>query len=491
MYIKNSPKSSLGRLFLNSRLLTDYNPAFNEISSDYCTGRNIQLWLYVQPLAFNVVVFPGNSLNQLRFFKGYDSKLSPKELIKLIKKHPLLYTLDSKGQKVPTKPILNEGLTIHLNLSGQRSQGVVALRARPNPTPIDLTKKHVYDIEDYFEPIIKKDKISITRGEYYLLSTKEVLSVPKHISIELHDYSNIGFLGPLHFAGFIDNGFEGDLVFEIRSDELSKKLELHHNMPISKLDVYRTRVPDKVYNQKDNNYKYQIGPKPAKYFVPTDYKHLAKKYKPLEQEVLVVDKNIINEKLNDSEFVKLTQKLEANLHKEFKSGVFLTRNNCESDDLVVQVVAYLIIQNSQGQFFTYKKKCQMDQYCEKRLFSKYSIGLGAHITKKDFSKETFQKTFAQALNRALKSKHIKLKNIDIENSLPTAKGIVFSDKKSVDKFHLGIVFAIQEEELKIGDKSIAQEWGFKDAEEILELEDKEELDSWSRIVIDNAEGLAG
>src|SRR3989344_5229805 len=47
--IRSSPKSSLGRVFLNTRMLTDYNPCFDEVSWQNTNGAEIDLWLLIQP----------------------------------------------------------------------------------------------------------------------------------------------------------------------------------------------------------------------------------------------------------------------------------------------------------------------------------------------------------------------------------------------------------------------------------------------------------
>ena len=42
-----------------------------------------------------------------------------------------------------------------------------------------------------------------------------------------------------------------------------------------------------------NNYKFQIGTKPAKYFKSPDYKYLARKYKLLDREILAVERGVV------------------------------------------------------------------------------------------------------------------------------------------------------------------------------------------------------
>ena len=267
-YIKSSTKSSFGRLFLNCRMLADYTPCFDEVNAHYTKDKELGLWLMVQPLAFNMIVYPGIAFNQLRFFRGFNAQLNAIQILDEFTKNPLFYERKENGDLLQIRdPVVTDGLQIHLDVSGKFSNGIGALRARHNPNPIDLSKKDHYDPEDFFQPIMVKDnKISVERGEYYLFASKEVLKIPIHLNAELKTYSHVGIAGPLHFAGFIDNGFEGDLVFEVRSDEVSR-MKLVDNMPISKVDVFRTREPDKVYGSAiGSHYHKQVGHKPAKYF---------------------------------------------------------------------------------------------------------------------------------------------------------------------------------------------------------------------------------
>ncbi len=264
MHLVSSPKSSIGRLFLNTRMLTDYNMSFNEIKNG-STEVTIELWLLVQPQIFNVIVHPGNTLNQIRFFEGLDAKLSNSELLKRYKEQPILYESNPKGELVPIlHPIITNGLQIHLDLLGSPEFKYGGFRAKHNPMPIDLNARNAYDVLDYFIPIPKQKNIIIRNDEYYLFGTKETLRIPKDLNCELQSYSDLGFSGPLDFAGFIDNNFTGTLVLEARSDEMSP-VYLTDGMPLSNLEFFRTKTPTKLYGD-DSNYQRQKGPRIAKYF---------------------------------------------------------------------------------------------------------------------------------------------------------------------------------------------------------------------------------
>jgi dCTP deaminase len=473
-HIKSSPKSSLGRLFLNTRLLGDYNPSFDELNSVYCVDKKINMWLYVQPLAFNVVIYPGLSLNQIRIFNGYNARLSPVEIIETVEENPILFTLNADDEEVVSEQLVTDGLVIHLNLAGRTTQGVVGMRARHNPMPIDLTKKSFYEIESYFEPVEKQERIFIKRGEYYLLSSKEILKVPESLSIELRDYSKVGFLGPLHFAGFIDNGFEGDLVYEIRSDELSKELELTHNMPISKLDFFKTAPPDKIYGKANNNYQYQVGTKPAKYFKNIDYKYLARKYKLLDRDVLTADRNILmNYRGEPTGFEKMSSEEFNQLTDEFKDAYFQSRYTCETDPLAVQVVPYVLIKNREGKLLKYQKPSDPNTYAEERLFDKHSVGIGCHIIKSDLDDFAYN-----SLKRELNEKGVR---VDLDGSKLKFLGTVVSDREPVDRSHFGLVYQLEVEEIQFNNDSPIKEWEMLEPEEI-EIEEHD-FESWSREIL--------
>ncbi len=263
--VKSSPKSSLGRLFLNTRMISDYSPVFDEILYYYTKNRKVKLYLLIQPLTFNIILYPNLSLTQLRFFVGKNYKYSDEELDLFFKKKAVLYDYKN-GILEEADHILSDGLILHLDLKGKKTD-VIALKAKSNPLPIDL-KKYDHKIEDYFIKIKRMDcSLTIHPGEHFLLASKEVLKIPENMAVELKTYSHVGLQGPLHFAGFIDNGFFGDLVLEVRSDEISS-LKLKDGMPISKLEFYKTPKTTILYGKDvDSNYQKQTGPKPSKYFV--------------------------------------------------------------------------------------------------------------------------------------------------------------------------------------------------------------------------------
>ncbi|KYK24587.1 hypothetical protein AYK26_03355 [Euryarchaeota archaeon SM23-78] len=433
-HVKSSPKSSFGRLFLNTRMLADYNPCFDEINSQYKTDAELSMWLLVQPLAFNAIIHPGLSLNQIRLFRGHAFPLSPSTLIKEFKKTPLLYLKKEKA-RVPTTPMITDTLQIHLDFRGEYTGGIIGLRARHNPEPINLAKKHEYEAEEFFEPLKSDKKITIKRGEYYLFCSKELLKIPSHLNVELKSHSHIGLTGPLHFAGFIDNGFEGDLVFEVRSDELSS-MELVDEMPISKLDFYRTAMPDKVYGSSiGSNYYDQIGPRPPKFFKPFDFNFAARNYRKLDRLVLVQNASILNRfRTSKSGFEFLESSKVPALYKVIENGFFQSRYDCEFDELILQPVPYVALFDNNNRVFSYVRAKDIKKYGDKRLFGKYSVGVGGHINKTDGPEY-----IKNCIEREVIREEVDIKGTFSE---PKLAGTLMAYDKPVDRVHFGLIFII-------------------------------------------------
>ena len=84
----------------------------------------------------------------------------------------------------------------------------------------------------------------------------------------------------LHDAGFFDNGFFADCVFEIQSNE-RVATAFYHCMPIGVMDFFRTTMtPDKIYGKTiGSNYQGQVGSKVAKYFTDFDFKRAREEYR--------------------------------------------------------------------------------------------------------------------------------------------------------------------------------------------------------------------
>lgn len=485
MKLRASPKSSCGRLFINSRLVADYSMEFDEVYT--AAPDPIQLWLLIQPFAFNCIVRSGISLNQIRFFQGINFMLSESEVSEAYNKNPFLF-LSEDGKLAPKEPVLFDGPRITLDASGEQTSGIAGLLARRNPNPIDISTEGEMDAEDYFSPIIAKDgTIRIEPKQHCLLSSKEVILMPHHLNAELRDHSHVGINGPLHFAGFIDNNFDGQVVFEIRSEEVTPVI-LKDGMQISTLNFYRCKdVPDKLYGEKSgSHYSKQLGIRLAKYFKKFDFRRAGKDYEKLDRSVLVGESSSLHRLRGMEEGLEIIPKEEGtkrnSIERAVEDGFFQSRYDCEDDDLILQPIPYVIIFGKDNTAFSYVRASDIKDYGDKRLFGKHSIGVGGHVKESDGSDNLLQ----NCIKREVFEEEIAF---DGDASKPILAGTIFSRDKPVDKVHFGLVYIIRTTgEVKPKESSFVS-GGLRAISEI-QADDINKYETWSRIIIPHLGELA-
>tara|TARA_Y100000310_G_scaffold109178_1_gene107609 strand:- start:5085 stop:6851 length:1767 start_codon:yes stop_codon:yes gene_type:complete len=475
-FAKVSPKSSLGRLFLRTRLLSDYHHCYDELQIDIAGHREVDMWLLVQPRAFNVLLSPGISLNQIRLYSGLNSKLSSEELTDEMKKvegETFFFEMDGKNE-VPkiVKPTYDGALTTHLNLKGDYTNGIVGMRARSTPTPIDLRVKEGYQADDFFEPI-KAEDLTLTKepGQHFLFGSKEIMKLPNHLCAEMRERSHASMDGPVHFAGFFHNGFEGDGVYEVRSDETANMM-LVDGMPMTVLDFFWTDVPDEPY---DGNYKDQIGPRPPRYFRDFDFATAAHESDKVRRNVLVIDKHkLMRYRSREDGFQNHSEDVLTKIEAEFQKGFFQVRYEAEEDDLLLQPVPYILLFNEKGDIFSYKRADDIHEYGDERLFDYKSIGVGGHIIPKDgpdYIKNNIQREFAEEIE------------IIGEHSRPKIIGSLYATTRSVDRVHFGLIGVSHitgDVRYKEGSGKAGE---FIPVEKIMQHQPMDEYETWSRILI--------
>lgn len=442
--IKSSPKSSIGRVFPITRFLCDYSSSFDEVHNDTDKRDLRDMWLLIQPMLFNLIVHPNLTLNQLRFFNG-DARLTHEEIKREYEKSPLLFNKGPKGERkdplVLSGRILNDGLGLTLDLKGNATNGVVGLRARKNPIPIDLSKKNSYDPEKYFEPIIASNgQVNVKRGEHFLFPSGEILNIPPHLSAELKRHHSGGLEGRSHDAGFADPGFNGDLVFELSPEEATQVV-LEDEMPLSTLDLFRTsEIPDKIYgNEIGSHYQEQTGPRHSKHFKAFDFGMAARNYSKLDKSVLVQDGKILMKNRKAEEGFELTdERFQKELFEDIRNGFFKSRYDCENDELVLQPIPYVLFFGPNETIFSYVRSTNIEDYGDKRLFGKHSLGVGGHIKEEDGPNY-----IETGLKREL-SEEVLVRG---DSTKPKFVGSLFSRKKPVDRVHFGLVYAIHTNEI--------------------------------------------
>jgi dCTP deaminase len=253
-----SAKSSIGRLDLLTRIITDYGTEFDRIPDGY-TG---PLYVEICPQSFSVIAQTGQMLNQVIFRDGH-TVIDDTELKALHAQTPI----------VSGEPVISGGLGFSVDLK-PASGTLVGYRAKPHTGVIDLSKLAHYDPKDFWEEVHTDDGwIILDPGAFYILVSREAIVIPPTHAAEMVPY--VAMVGEfrVHYAGFFDPGFgwagaggAGSRgVLEVRCHEAPFVLE--HGQIVGRL-VYEKmdQVPDQLYGAGiASNYQGQ-GLKLSKHF---------------------------------------------------------------------------------------------------------------------------------------------------------------------------------------------------------------------------------
>ncbi|MEE9428072.1 MAG: 2'-deoxycytidine 5'-triphosphate deaminase [Paracoccaceae bacterium] len=253
-----SAKSSIGRLDLLTRIITDKGVEFDRVSDAYCGP----LYVEICPRSFSVVVQPGQMLNQIIFRQG-QTTIDDDALRALHKKSPI----------VDGPATISQGLGFSVDLK-PKSGDLVGYRAKPHTSVIDLAKLNHYHPADYWEEIrTKSGWIILDPGAFYILVSREAIAIPPDHAAEMAPYLAMVGEFRVHYAGFFDPGFGYDAaggagsrgVLEVRCHEAPFVLE--HAQVVGRL-VYEkmAEIPQTLYGADlKSNYQGQ-GLKLSKHF---------------------------------------------------------------------------------------------------------------------------------------------------------------------------------------------------------------------------------
>tara|TARA_B100000965_G_scaffold402680_1_gene429129 strand:+ start:403 stop:1392 length:990 start_codon:yes stop_codon:yes gene_type:complete len=222
---KSNPKSTTGRLDIFTRIITENGSEYDFINYNY-KGK---LYLEVIPQSFSIKLKNNISLNQIRFFKGEDDgKIN-------------------KKQKISVS--IKKGI-------------VSAYKAKKITSSIKLENLNFYNKNKYWEEIIPEDNFFIIeKDEFYILRSKELISIPKNNAAELEPFKDSFGNFRVHYAGFFDPGFGSskgipavlelrayDTPFIIRDGQLVGQLN-YYDINIVKNSSYGKSIKSNYHNQ--------------------------------------------------------------------------------------------------------------------------------------------------------------------------------------------------------------------------------------------------
>ena len=220
-----NPKSSTGRLDIFARVITDYAREFDHIAEGYSGP----LWAEISPRSFSVLVTTGARLVQLRLKAG--SPRAGESALRRLQDEVALVD-------VAEADIKRGALAVSVDLGGGPGK-LVGYRAKKHSALIDIGKINHYDPADFWEPVHalngkgKGGAIILDPGDFYILASKEAVTVPPDHAAEMIAYDTLVGEFRVHYAGFFDPGFGhteaggagSRAVLEVRSHEVPFMLE--------------------------------------------------------------------------------------------------------------------------------------------------------------------------------------------------------------------------------------------------------------------------
>ena len=222
---KSNPKSTTGRLDIFTRIITEQGSEYDYIDYNY-KGK---LYLEIIPQSFSIKIKKNISLNQVRFFHGKENEIIQRK------------------QKISVS--IKRGL-------------VSAYKAKKITSSISLQKINHYNKNLYWEEIIPNDKsFIIEKDEFYILRSKELISIPKNNAAELEPFKDSFGNFRVHYAGFFDPGFgytngipavlelrAYDTPFIIRDGQLVGQLN-YYDINLVKNFSYGRSIKSNYHNQ--------------------------------------------------------------------------------------------------------------------------------------------------------------------------------------------------------------------------------------------------
>jgi len=264
---KANPKSSIGRLDIFTRLITDQGTEFDRVPEAY-TG---PLYAEISPRSFSVRVHHGATLNQLRFVVGSPPP-SDKSIRDLHKIRGLVYANDG----TPIDANIDKGLTLSINLELGNGSGPVGYIARNTSAVIDINKTNHYETEKFWKSIERPmdGRIIIEPNHFYILASKELVRIPPDYAAEMIAFDPVIGEFRAHYAGFFDPGFgfgDGDIrgvraVLEVKAHYVP--FSLQHGQVVARMLYERMmQVPDRLYGREIGSSYYNQGLTLSKHFV--------------------------------------------------------------------------------------------------------------------------------------------------------------------------------------------------------------------------------
>lgn len=266
VYGKASPKSSVGRVDVFTRVITDSGKRFDYVDSGYSGP----LYLEIIPLSFAIRVTADMTMTQLRLFRGVPD-LSDSEVAKLHEVSPLLY-LDGEPLRLGEHN-LSEGILASLDVSSE----FVGYQARDNTPLLDMASGEQVAAEEFWDPVRSDNQhIILSPERLYLLMSREAIYVPPTHAAEMVAYDPSSGELRAHYAGFFDPGWGHSnnargsrATLEVRAHDTA--FMIGHGQTVCRFRFAQMlEEPDMLYGDGRSSYQHQRATL-SKYFSGSDH----------------------------------------------------------------------------------------------------------------------------------------------------------------------------------------------------------------------------
>ena len=202
-----SPKSSIGRVDVHVRIINPHKGRLDVLEPGY----KGELWAFVTPRSFNIMLASGVSLTQIRFIKGDPRLRQVEDVMNFLAENKCFFTPEGKliAPDTLVRSDYDNAITFTLDLGPD----IVGWQAIESKDPLDLTvPAGTYNPSDFFKLVSKSDLqegkfLLLQKDRFYILTTYEYVVVPAAWSLEfaaIDPYTG-EFRG--HYAGFVDPGW--------------------------------------------------------------------------------------------------------------------------------------------------------------------------------------------------------------------------------------------------------------------------------------------
>lgn len=251
-------KSSVGRVDVLARLIVDGMDSYECFNPEGLDNGNGDMYVEVTPITFAVRVKPGISLSQLRLFYGdpENVEIKGKQLYRAILSGP---GADDGSLTVDLGNDKKGGLDVAAFFASPPRDGgepIPLWEQSPKPEPWNYWK---------FQACEDSKRLRIRETNFYLLRSKERISVPRGIAIYCRaSDETIGEMR-IHYAGFVhpnfgvkrEDGKHGTpLIFEVRGHQVD--VSLADQEKLASLIFYRMSEDSDEGGTNYNNQSLQL-----------------------------------------------------------------------------------------------------------------------------------------------------------------------------------------------------------------------------------------